>query len=95
MWFSETGRTRAPSWRNEVTLRSIEMFMEYEPGAHIRFISRTPLLMIVALCDHLTVVDEALAAYERALAPKATRDASWWAFRCPCGRFRRSVEVRD
>ena len=26
-------RTRAPSWRNEVTLRSVELFMGYEPGA--------------------------------------------------------------
>ena len=31
-WFTETGKTRAPSWRNEVTLRSVEMFTEYEPG---------------------------------------------------------------
>jgi fermentation-respiration switch protein FrsA (DUF1100 family) len=69
-WFTETGRTRAPSWKNEVTLRSIEMFMEYEPGAYIGFISPTPLLLVVALGDHLTVADEALAAYERALAPK-------------------------
>ncbi|HJS86169.1 MAG TPA: alpha/beta hydrolase, partial [Acetobacteraceae bacterium] len=66
----ETGRTRAPSWKNEVTLRSIEMFTEYEPGAYLPFISPTPLLMVVALGDHLTVADEALAAYERALAPK-------------------------
>jgi fermentation-respiration switch protein FrsA (DUF1100 family) len=46
------------------------MFMEYEPGAYIGFVSPTPLMMIVALGDHLTVADEALAAYERALAPK-------------------------
>jgi fermentation-respiration switch protein FrsA (DUF1100 family) len=69
-WFTETGRTRASSWRNEVTLRSVEMFTEYEPGAHIAHISPTPLLMVVALQDHLTVADEALAAYERALHPK-------------------------
>ncbi|HET6519959.1 MAG TPA: alpha/beta hydrolase, partial [Geminicoccaceae bacterium] len=69
-WFTETGRSRAPSWRNEVTLRSVEMFTEYEPGAYIRFVSPTPLLMVVALGDHLTVADEALAAYERALEPK-------------------------
>mgnify|MGYP001084415526 CR=1 FL=1 len=69
-WFTTTGRTRAPSWRNEVTLRSIEMFTEYEPGAYIRFVSPTPLLMIVALKDHLTVADEALAAHARALEPK-------------------------
>jgi len=69
-WFTETGRSRAPSWRNEVTLRSIEMFMEYEPGSYISFISPTPLMMVVALGDHLTVSDQALAAYERALEPK-------------------------
>ncbi len=61
---------RAPAWRNEVTLRSVEMFTEYEPGAWIGHISPTPLLMLVALQDHLTVADEALAAYERALQPK-------------------------
>ena len=69
-WFTETGRSRAPSWRNEVTLRSVEMFMEYEPGSYVGFVSPTPLMMVVALGDHLTVADQALAAYERALAPK-------------------------
>jgi fermentation-respiration switch protein FrsA (DUF1100 family) len=69
-WFTETGRSRAPSWRNEVTLRSVEMFTEYEPGSYVGFVSPTPLLMVVALGDHLTVADQALAAYERALAPK-------------------------
>lgn len=69
-WFTQTGRTRAPNWRNEVTLRSVEMFTEYEPGAYIRFVSPTPLLLVVALKDHLTVADEALAAYEQALEPK-------------------------
>ena len=69
-WFTQTGQSRAPSWKNEVTLRSVEMFLEYEPGAHIAHISPTPLLMVVALTDHLTVADQALAAYERALHPK-------------------------
>lgn len=69
-FFTESGRTRAPAWRNEVTLRSVEKFLEYEPGAHIAHISPTPLMMVVALQDHLTVADEALAAYERALQPK-------------------------
>ena len=70
-WFTATGASRAPSWRNEVTLRSVEMFTEYEPGAYVRFISPTPLLMVVAAGDHLTVADEALAAYGEALEPKA------------------------
>jgi hypothetical protein len=69
-WFTETGATRAPSWKNEVTLRSVEMFLEYEPGAYLPFVSPTPLQIIVALDDHLTVADEALAGYERALHPK-------------------------
>jgi fermentation-respiration switch protein FrsA (DUF1100 family) len=69
-WFTETGKTRAPVWRNEVTLRSVEMFTEYEPGAYIEWVSPTPLMMVVAAGDHLTVSDEALAAYARALEPK-------------------------
>ena len=69
-WFTETAQARAPAWRNELTLRSFEMLMEYEPGATIARISPTPLLMIVAKDDHLAVADEAFAAYERALEPK-------------------------
>jgi uncharacterized protein len=69
-WFTETGATRAPSWRNEVTLRSVEMFWEYEPGAYIQWISPTPLLVVVAAGDHLTVSDLAIEAFERALEPK-------------------------
>jgi len=69
-WFTETGKTRAPAWRNEVTLQSVEMFTAYEPGAYIEWVSPTPLMMVVAAGDHLTVSDEALAAYARALEPK-------------------------
>jgi fermentation-respiration switch protein FrsA (DUF1100 family) len=69
-WFTETGRTRAPAWRNEVTLRSIEMLMEYEPLAYIERIAPTPLLMVVAANDVLTPTDLALEAYNRALEPK-------------------------
>jgi uncharacterized protein len=69
-FFTGTGRTRAPAWKNEVTLRSVEMFTEYEPGGYISHISPTPLLLVVALGDHLTVADHALEAYERALMPK-------------------------
>ena len=69
-WFTATGASRAPTWRNEVTLRSVEMFWEYEPGAYIGWVSPTPLLIVVAAKDHLTVSDLAIAAYERALEPK-------------------------
>ena len=69
-WFTETGKTRAPAWRNEVTLQSVEMFTEYEPGTYVEWISPTPLMMVVAAADHLTVSDEALAGFARALEPK-------------------------
>jgi len=69
-WFTETAAARAPSWRNEVTLRSVEMFWEYEPGAYIEWVSPTPLLVVVAALDHLTVSDLAIEAFERAREPK-------------------------
>jgi fermentation-respiration switch protein FrsA (DUF1100 family) len=69
-WFTETAAARAPSWRNEVTVRTIEYGFGYEPGAYIGLISPTPLLLIVGVKDHLTVSDIAIAAYERAREPK-------------------------
>jgi fermentation-respiration switch protein FrsA (DUF1100 family) len=69
-WFSETGKTRATAWRNEVTLRTVEMLGEYEPGAYIGRITPTPLLMIVAREDHLTPAHLAIDAYEQARQPK-------------------------
>jgi fermentation-respiration switch protein FrsA (DUF1100 family) len=69
-WFIETGKTRATAWRNEVTLRTVEMLGEYEPGSYIGRISPTPLLMIVARDDHLTPAHLAIDAYEHARQPK-------------------------
>ena len=59
------------NWRNEITLRSWEMYDEYEPAAFIERISPTPLLMIVPTADSMTPAEEALAAYGRAREPKA------------------------
>lgn len=69
-WFTKTAGSRAPAWRNEVTVRSLEMFTEYEPGTYVQWVSPTPLMIVVAAGDHLTPADLALAAYERALEPK-------------------------
>jgi fermentation-respiration switch protein FrsA (DUF1100 family) len=71
---------RAPNWRNEVTLRSVEMFVEYEPGAYIADIAPTPLLMVVACRDHLTVADLSLEYFEKARQPKEL-------VALPCGHF--------
>jgi fermentation-respiration switch protein FrsA (DUF1100 family) len=69
-WFTTNGDERAPSWINECTLRSVELFLEYEPGTYLPWISPTPLLLVVARGDHLTVSDLAIDAYERAREPK-------------------------
>ena len=70
-WFTETGQNLAPNWRNEVSLESMEAFLEYDPAGSIELISPTPLLMVVAEGDTLTPTDMAIAAYERALEPKS------------------------
>jgi fermentation-respiration switch protein FrsA (DUF1100 family) len=69
-WFTQTGSTRAPAWRNEVTLRSVEMFTEYEPGDYLPYISPTPLLLLVAAGDHLVPSELAIAAFDTAHQPK-------------------------
>jgi fermentation-respiration switch protein FrsA (DUF1100 family) len=69
-WFTETAADRAPSWRNEVTVRSVEMFTEYEPATYLPWISPTPLLMLVAREDHLTPAELAIAAFQRANEPR-------------------------
>jgi hypothetical protein len=69
-WFTETGKNLAPAWRNEVTLRSVEMFTEYEPASYLPYISPTPLLMLVAFGDHLVPSDLATAAFGHAREPK-------------------------
>jgi fermentation-respiration switch protein FrsA (DUF1100 family) len=61
---------RAATWRNLVTLRSIEMVTEYNPGSFVGRISPTPLLMAVGLGDTLALADIALDAYDRARPPK-------------------------
>jgi fermentation-respiration switch protein FrsA (DUF1100 family) len=61
---------RAPNWRNQVTLRTVEMASEYNPGSYIDRVSPTPLLMAVGLRDTLAVADLALDAFARARPPK-------------------------
>lgn len=69
-FFLETCKTLAPSWRNEVTLQSVELFTEYEPGWYIPNICPTPFMLVVALGDTLVSSEIACAAYELALEPK-------------------------
>ncbi|MEJ2864332.1 alpha/beta hydrolase [Actinomycetospora flava] len=69
-YFTELARSSAPAWRNEVTLSSMELLRAYEPGAWIRLVAPTPLLIVAAPGDHLADGRQVLAAYEEALHPK-------------------------
>lgn len=69
-WFTKAGATRAPNWKNQQTVRSLELALEYNPAANIHLISPTPLMMIVAQNDTLTPTDLAIEAYGRAREPK-------------------------
>lgn len=76
-WAFFTGADAPPSdqwrfekWRNEITLRSIEMYSEYEPGSYIKRISPTPLLMIIGDKDVVSLTDLELEAYDQAHEPK-------------------------
>jgi uncharacterized protein len=72
-FFRRVSAERAPSWRNEVTLRSLEAFQSFEPADFLPRICPTPLLMIVATADNLAPTEFACAAYESAYEPKELR----------------------
>ncbi len=76
-WAFFTGQSSPPEdewrfakWRNEITLRSLELYSEYEPGSYIERIAPTPLLMILGDADVVCPTDLGLAAFNRAHEPK-------------------------
>ncbi|MGE4427252.1 MAG: alpha/beta hydrolase [Solirubrobacteraceae bacterium] len=69
-FFTQTAAERAPSFVNEVTARTLEMFRGYEPGAYLPLIAPTPLLMVLAPRDRLVAGEWSTAAYETAAHPK-------------------------
>jgi fermentation-respiration switch protein FrsA (DUF1100 family) len=69
-FFTESGKL-SKTWRNQITLESVEKNFEYEPGSTIDRISPIPLRMIVAETDEDTPTDLTLKAFERALEPKS------------------------
>ncbi len=68
MWAEKMGENTA--YRNEVTLRSRDLWLEYEPWSFIHRISPTPLLMVIAAHDTRVPTRDQLDAYNRALEPK-------------------------
>ena len=68
-WFMDMA-DRAPTWKNEVTVESLENGMDYDPTAFIHLIAPTPLLMVIASDDIVTPTDGERKAFERAREPK-------------------------
>jgi fermentation-respiration switch protein FrsA (DUF1100 family) len=69
-WIAGLASEQLAGWRNEMTLRSQELYAAYEPGAHIAAIAPTPLLVIAMDADTVTPTDEILDAYAAAREPK-------------------------
>jgi dienelactone hydrolase len=69
-WFTRARAELDPSWPNEVTLRSLDLFYGYEPAKYLPDITPTPLLMIVASEDGLTGGNLAASAFQTAAEPK-------------------------
>src|SRR3954454_24725636 len=59
-WVTTSGSERAPTWINSCTLRSLELFWVYEPDTSLPWLPPTPLLIVVARGEHLTVSDLAI-----------------------------------
>jgi len=81
------------AWENNVTVRSTRAARMYEPGHWIARVSPTPLLMVVAMRDAITLTDLELAAYERALQPKRLVTIEGGHFDPYLSQFRHSSEA--
>jgi uncharacterized protein len=69
-YFRHFADSRGLEWPNRVTLRSLELRLQYEALPYLPRIAPTPLLMIVSAEDRITPTDIALRAYAAAKAPK-------------------------
>ena len=59
-----------PSFRNQITLASMEQVLLWAPVHLIHRLAPTPLLFVTGVDDPVHAVDEVLRAYERAWEPK-------------------------
>lgn len=69
-WYVNLPPSRRANWRNDLTLRSLELYAEYEPGHAIERISPTPLMLVLAERDTVTPFASGVEAYARVPGPK-------------------------
>ncbi len=65
-----TAAKDVPGYRNEVTVRSLDLCFEYTPEAFLPRIAPTPIMMTIADQDNLCVTELQLAAYQQLREPK-------------------------
>lgn len=68
--FMESFKDYAPDYENSVTLRSLEMQLEYEPGYYVQQIGAIPKLFIIAKDDELIPEPLIVDTYNKASEPK-------------------------
>ncbi len=70
LWLRATPAADLRNLRNELTLRSHELYATYEPGSYVTRIAPVPLLVVCVTQDTVTPTDEILKAYGQAREPK-------------------------
>lgn len=60
----------AKTWKNELTIRSLDLAMEYDAGPFVERLDTTPYMFVIADDDITTPTDHALEAYSRIRGPK-------------------------
>ncbi len=68
--FIQRFKDYAPTYENLVTLKSIEMQLEYEPGYYVQNINGIPKLFIIARNDELIPEQLIIDTYNKASEPK-------------------------
>jgi fermentation-respiration switch protein FrsA (DUF1100 family) len=69
-FYTTAQQTIAPTWRNAVTIESVEKMMEYNPVWPVHRIAPTPLRVVLAENDEFIPSDLVRATFERAGEPK-------------------------
>ena len=60
----------SPLWRNEVTVRSLELTFSFEPAAYLHRIAPRPLMVIAAEGNTLMPIEAARAAFAQSAAAR-------------------------
>ena len=69
--FVQSFQDYAPAYQNLVTLKSLELELEYEPGTYIERTGVKPKLFLLATQDELIPESLIISVYDRAAEPKS------------------------